>query len=155
MGTRSFLDDLENVECEVPVGPNHTQHGHPACARPVWYTSVFKTAFSGGWENRIDSIIAIDQVAQLEDDLLYAHYLSDTSRPDALIAGLEASSDGLIRSATEDGLPPSPLSTFALQQPSVNGVVISGYNRRFVNPYYHSQFDTLMEVGHPTHPFSR
>jgi hypothetical protein len=49
-------------------------------------------------------------------------------------------------SSTSD-LPPSPLSSFIESDDSIGGIVLSGYDMEYMDPSYHSNFDTNTANG--------
>ncbi|CAG0924771.1 unnamed protein product [Notodromas monacha] len=104
--------------------------------------------------NHIGRWIELDQVGTGDPKKLFVHF-EPTSQSDASVnqktSELKtklkdaATGSGLVveeASSGTSGLPPSSLHTFLKKNKKIAGVVLSGYNDRFVNQYYHSFKET-------------
>mmetsp|Transcript_17556 Transcript_17556/g.32210 ORF Transcript_17556/g.32210 Transcript_17556/m.32210 type:complete len:724 (-) Transcript_17556:29-2200(-) len=139
VGSRRFVADLASFQCKNFVAGDSNLHGGgaPLCLDPL-HQSI---AFMGLSLNDIHAVIAVDQVARGTD--LYVHPTDQGDSVAQVFLDDDASTTIKLSSASKEaGLPPSPLSSFLQELPSLPGAVLTGYDSAFSDPAYHSNLDT-------------
>jgi hypothetical protein len=137
VGSRRFVYDISRYQdqnrCNNTVKASESPTGRDMCLSPLLPSMAF-SSFGSNLE-KLSAVVAVDQVGR--GNQLYVH--ADTAAGGA--GGVPSSPNLTPASSTQ--LPPSPVDSFKKRNAALPGYVLSGYDKNFTNPYYHSQFDTL------------
>lgn len=141
-GSRRFVRDITTgISCTNAVDATESSSGLPLCAAPVYPSTLFSSISP----DQISDVVAIDQVGKLQEGKLYLHSLYDDSPTVETIMNLDLDVDGyeIALSSVAGAVPPTPLTSFltGLGTMGEKGVVMSGYDEAFNDPFYHSSFD--------------
>jgi hypothetical protein len=98
----------------------------------------------------INKVIELDQLGIMNNNTAFIHanqLQAGSQQLQQLINSLLTTvSTGEIKLelSTLDILPPSSANVFLSFNSSINSLVISGYDKQFINPFYHSHFDRTL-----------
>eukprot|EP00607_Mallomonas_marina_P005866 CAMPEP_0182439590 /NCGR_PEP_ID=MMETSP1167-20130531/86531_1 /TAXON_ID=2988 /ORGANISM="Mallomonas Sp, Strain CCMP3275" /LENGTH=626 /DNA_ID=CAMNT_0024633325 /DNA_START=201 /DNA_END=2077 /DNA_ORIENTATION=+ len=150
-GSRRFVKDLIDFECNNVVSGEETRHGLPLCASPVYPTTLFEWILGSGAQ--ISSILALDQIGNCNGDFtVHSINHGDEESVSSTVLNIAGNMDGVSISAGETGtIPPTPLTSFEREYnalgASFTGAVLAGYGSSFNNPYYHTRLDNASVVN--------
>ena len=128
LGSKKFFDDVASP----PACTNYTSGG--ACLSPLYPSMAFRNLTG------LDAVLAIDQVGRVTDGTFYSHETGG-SRMGDILALLATGSYGVV-SSTRGDVPPTPLTSFLESVGDVgdvSGVVLSGYDDVYVDPFYRTR----------------
>lgn len=136
--------------------------------RLMWEMEGNGTAVSGLDLERVDQVIEVGQVGRSWNETtntttLYLHRQppGSTGRggqpfgdAGALVNALQSAAANtsevkvsmLPASSSNPGIPPSSLMTFLRHKPSIQGVVLTEFDRSYLNPYHESELDTGLYI---------
>lgn len=144
-GSRRFVSDVfgGGYECKLEVDSGTSPSGLPMCLNPLHPS----TEFTKLKDATLKAVISLDQVGIVEAGSFYFHTSSGTSDTDksSVIPACGESSGGdvtyscSLSSVAE--VPPTPLTSFLVQNPSLAGFVLSGYDAAYVDELYNSHWD--------------
>jgi len=148
IGSTRFVHDVESFKCKIELNSTEAPaaFGGPMCLDPIAPSLEFRDAFAGSLQDRVQHVVAIDQVAyslnnQGSNDL----FVHASTTNDELLNGLTSAGLSGLKPSSRTGLPPSPLDSFTKQNSAQSGVVISGYDQDYSeqNNYFHSYRDNV------------
>ena len=161
-GSRRFVKDILSFECKnyIPVSKSHLT-GLPMCADPVYPDILFTRILHGenssiSEESMLKSIVALDQIGSVYQDdehgntNMYIHSLESDS---STVSNIQASGSLVpgvsLQLADDNDVPPSPLTSFLKEIVSLSdeSAVITGYNRAFNDPRFHSHYDNASFIS--------
>ncbi|CAM9644003.1 unnamed protein product [Pylaiella littoralis] len=145
-GSRRFVQDwrIKGVSCQNGVGPSVSPTGMEACLDPLYPSLEFQKL------GRPAHVISVDQasVGCLPESTLWLHPSAGASTEDQGTLSRLSPSGGviLLSNSTETELPPSPLTAFVKAHSQQSGFVLSGYDKSFSCPHYHSRLETRATI---------
>ena len=147
IGSRKFVDDVINFHCVNPMPASFKMNllGEDVCLGPL----KLSTAFQNISLSHVQAFISVDQVGSSTGQNFVAHATPAGASVANIITSVAANSPlgfgAMLSSSTS--VPSTPLSSFLSVQPSLNGVVLSGYDASYNNKYYHSALDSRTNVN--------
>lgn len=161
-GSRRFVRDLMSFQCsnEVDITASH-KTGIPMCADPVYPSTLFTRIVRGhnntvAPERMFKGGVALDQIGSIYqtnsggDTELFIHSADPSSETTAAIKTASETMSGIgLTSIEESSVPPSPLTSFMKEFGDLakESAVITGYNKAFRDPRYHSHYDNASYIS--------
>ncbi len=140
IGSRRFVKDAFStndniVFCANPVESSHSPTGSPMCLDPFYPSLEFLNLSSP------EIVLSVDQVGKVtESNTMFLHPTAQSSQAEDMETALALGQDIPIleiKQAKGDAMPPTPLTSFLKRNSSIRGMVLSGYDSSFVDPFYH------------------
>lgn len=139
IGSKAWVQDLVGFECLTDSGSH--------CATPYRSDLHFQDVHF----DKISKVLELSQLGRPATSdgktQIYGHFDSEAGNATSIITSLQSASDGTYVSVNTapagQELPPSSLMSFLLEDRSLEGLVLAEHEAEYLNPYYHSQFDTM------------
>lgn len=144
MGSRRLVHDLANYSCQDSSDSTESSEAASSCELPYMPSLAFRQL---AW----DKVVSVIGVGSLAGSATYLHYdpnLAPSNLPSRLAEVSPALPTNTQLAAPVAGeLPPSPVHSFLLQNPSLRACVLTDYESTFRDSFYHSQFDTAESMS--------
>ncbi len=140
IGSRRFVEDAfstndSTIFCENPVESSLSPTGSPMCLDPLYPSLEFLNLSSP------EIVLSVDQVGKVtESNTMFLHPTAESLQAEDMETALSLGQYIPvleIDQANGDTMPPTPLTSFLKRNSSIRGMVLSGYDASFVDPFYH------------------
>lgn len=145
VGSRRFASELSNFTCTTLVNASDSPTGFPYCRFPLRTNMAFPLLKTAG----IRHVLAVDQVGT-PTSVPYFHPGTGATLLQGVVTSANVATGSGVSQAqvsTVSELPPSLVKSFQEFSLSPSVGVLSGYNDRYVDKYFQSNYDDITNVS--------